>query len=90
MKKTNKDDAFAAKLTGFADRLKSTDQQTPIQQVTPVPAPVKKDKGAASEDEEQLSTWIPKDLNTRLKLRGIQDRKKIKLIVIEALEAYLS
>lgn len=78
-----KNTAFADKLQGFADRVKTEPVQLPVQKVTPVQAT------ASPKDEQQLNAWIPKDLMRRLKVKGAETDQSLKEMVIEALEQFL-
>jgi predicted HicB family RNase H-like nuclease len=78
-----KNTAFADKLQGFADRVKTEPVQLPVQKVMPVEPP------AASPKEQQLNVWIPKDLMKRLKVKGAEADKSLKEMVTEALEKFL-
>ena len=77
-----KNTAFADKLQGFADRVKTEPVQLPVQKVTPV-------EPAASPKEQQLNVWIPKDLMKRLKVKGVETDKTLKEMVIEALTRFV-
>lgn len=76
--------AFADKLQGFADRVKTEPVQLPVQKVIPVPSPMTSNK-----EEQQLNVWISKDLMKRLKMRGAEADKSLKEMVTEALEQFL-
>lgn len=78
-----KNTAFADKLQGFADRVKTEPVQLPVQKVTPI-EPV-----ASPKEEQQLNVWIPKDLMKRLKVKGAEADKSLKEMVTEALEQFL-
>lgn len=78
-----KNTAFADKLQGFADRVKTEPVQLPVQKLTPVePAPSPK-------EEQQLNVWIPKDLMKRLKVKGAETDHSLKEMVIEALNQFV-
>ena len=79
-----KNNAFADRLQGFADRVKTEPVQLPVQKVTPVQTPA-----ASSREEQQLNVWIPKDLMKRLKVKGAEADKSLKEMVTEALERFL-
>lgn len=78
-----KNTAFADKLQGFADRVKTEPVQLPVQKVTPV------EPAASPKEEQQLNVWIPKDLMKRLKVKGAEADKSLKEMVTEALEKFL-
>lgn len=78
-----KNTAFAEKLQGFADRVKTEPVQLPVQKVTPV------EPAASPKEEQQLNVWIPKDLMKRLKVKGAEADKSLKEMVTEALEQFL-
>jgi hypothetical protein len=76
-------DKFTSKLQGFADRVKAEPVQLPVQKVSPVDAPIE------PKDEQQLNVWVPKSLLKQLKVKGAQEDKSLKEMVIEALQGYL-
>ena len=78
-----KNTAFADKLQGFADRVKTEPVQLPVQKVTPI------EPAASPKEEQQLNVWIPKDLMKRLKVRGAEADKSLKEMVTEALQQFL-
>ena len=78
-----KNTAFADKLQGFADRVKTEPVQLPVQKVTPV------EPAASPKEEQQLNVWIPKDLMKRLKVKGAEADKSLKEMVTEALNHYV-
>lgn len=78
-----KNTAFADKLQGFADRVKTEPVQLPVQKVMPVGLV------ARPKEEQQLNVWIPKDLMKRLKVKGAEADKSLKELVTEALEQFL-
>lgn len=78
-----KNDAFADKLQGFADRVKTEPVQLPVQKVTPIGLV------ASPKEEQQLNVWISKNLMKRLKVRGAETDKSLKEMVTEALEQFL-
>jgi hypothetical protein len=81
---------YLEKRSNFADRLKNTPTNLPIQEVTPVrPQPQVQTKPPAVE-EIQINAWIPKDLMKRLKTKGLEDDKSLKNCIIEALENYVN
>ncbi|MFC6998790.1 hypothetical protein [Rufibacter roseus] len=79
---------YESQLGGLANKLKSTQVNTPLQEVLPV-AGAKKIKEEKPE-EAQLNVWIPKDLFKKLKRRGLDADMTLKEITIKALENYLS
>lgn len=78
-----KNTAFADKLQGFADRVKTEPVQLPVQKVMPVGLV------ASPKEEQQLNVWIPKDLMKRLKVKGAEADKSLKELVTEALKQFL-
>lgn len=78
-----KETAYASKLQGFADRVKTEPVQLPVQKITPL------EPAAIQKEEQQLNVWIPKNLMKRLKVRGIEADKSLKEMVTEALELFL-
>lgn len=79
----SKNNAFADKLQGFADRLKTEPAQVPVQKVMPV------ELSTSSREDQQLNVWIPKDLMRRLKVKGAETDKSLKEMVTEALEQFI-
>ncbi len=71
-------------MDGLANRLKSEQPKTPIQEVKPVAI-----KEIAKAEIAQLNVWIPKDLVKRMKSYGIEKELSLKEITTLALEAYL-
>jgi len=78
-----KNTAFADKLQGFADRVKTEPVQLPVQKVMPV------QETASPKEEQQLNVWLPKDLMKRLKVKGAETDQSLKGMVIEALSQYV-
>jgi hypothetical protein len=78
-----KNTAFADKLQGFADRVKTEPVQVIVQKVMPVPP------ANSGKDEQQLNVWIPKDLMKRLKVKGAETDQSLKEMVAEALSQYV-
>lgn len=75
---------YKEKLGGLANRLKTEQPKTPIQEVTPIKA-VAENKP----DTAQLNVWIPKALLKKMKILGLEQELSLKEITIKALEAYL-
>jgi len=80
-----KSTAFADKLQGFADRVKTEPVQLPIQKVMPVEPSV-----TSPREEQQLNVWIPRDLMKRLKVKGAETDMSLKEMVTEALKKFCS
>jgi hypothetical protein len=78
-----KNAAFADRLEGFANRVKTEPVQLPVQTITPIQAV------ASPKEEQQLNVWIPKDLMKRLKVKGAETDQSLKEMVIEALSQYI-
>ena len=78
-----KNTAFADKLQGFADRVKTEPVQLPVQKVTLV------QEVASPKEEQQLNVWIPKDLMKRLKVKGAETDQSLKEMVTDALSQYV-
>ena len=78
-----KNNAFADKLQGFADRVKTEPVQLPVQTVTLI------QEVASPKEEQQLNVWIPKNLMKRLKVKGIETDQSLKEMVTEALNQYV-
>lgn len=78
-----KNTAFADKLQGFADRVKTEPVQLPVQKVTLV------QPADSPKEEQQLNVWIPKDLMKRLKVKGAETDKSLKEMVTEAISQFL-
>ena len=78
-----KNTAFADKLQGFADRVKTEPVQLPVQKVMLV------QETASPKEEQQLNVWIPKDLMKRLKVKGAETDQSLKEMVTEALSQYV-
>lgn len=76
---------YKNKLDSLANRLKTEEPKTPIQEVSPV-----KSKTADKEPEGQLNVWIPKTLLKKMKTYGVEQEKSQKDITILALEQFLS
>lgn len=83
-----KSTAYADKLQGFANRVKTEPVQMPVQKVTPIEAAAEP-SAAQAKEEQQLNVWIPKDLMKRLKVKGAETDKSLKEMVTEALEKFL-
>ncbi|ADB42940.1 hypothetical protein [Spirosoma linguale] len=83
-------------LKGLSEKLKSEPIKTPIQEVRPVEpeAPAKPQvevvNQASTKKEAHMNFWVPEGLMERLKIHSAINKKTIKQIGIEALEAYLS
>ena len=75
--------AFADKLQGFADRVKTEPVQLPVQKVMPI------QETASPKEEQQLNVWLPKDLMKRLKVKGAETDQSLKEMVTEALSQYV-
>ena len=78
-----KNTAFADKLQGFADRVKTEPVQLPVQKVMPT------QETANPKEEQQLNVWIPKNLMKRLKVKGAETDQSLKEMVTEALSQYI-
>lgn len=78
-----KNAAFADKLQGFADRVKTEPVQVPLQKVTPIESPTN------HREEQQLNVWIPKELMKKLKVKGIETDCSLKEMVVKALNNFL-
>lgn len=76
---------YKNKLGSLADRLRTEEPRTPIQEVSPV-----KNKEEAKEPEGQLNVWIPKTLLKKMKSYGVEQELTQKDITILALESYLT
>jgi hypothetical protein len=76
--------SYKERMGGLANRLKSEQPKTPIQEVKPVAV-----KEIAKVEIAQLNVWIPKDLVKRMKSYGIEKELSLKEITTLALEAYL-
>jgi hypothetical protein len=76
--------SYKERMDGLANRLKSEQPKTPIQEVKPVAI-----KEIAKAEIAQLNVWIPKDLVKRMKSYGIEKELSLKEITTLALEAYL-
>jgi predicted GNAT superfamily acetyltransferase len=79
--------SYKERMGGLANRLKSEQPKTPIQEVKPVA--IKAIKEIARAETAQLNVWIPKDLVKRIKSYGIEKELSLKEITTLALEAYL-
>jgi len=75
---------YKERVGGLADRLKSEQPKTPIQEVKPII--VKEEAKIAT---AQLNVWIPKELVKRMKSYGIEKELSLKEITTQAIEAYL-
>jgi hypothetical protein len=75
---------YKERMGGLANRLKSEQPKTPIQEVKPVAV-----KEEAKIETAQLNVWIPKDLVKRMKSYGIESDLSLKDITTQAIEAYL-
>lgn len=75
---------YKEKIGGLANKLKSEQPKTPIQEVKPVVV-----KEEAKTETAQLNVWIPKELVKRMKSYGIENELSLKDIAIQAIEAYL-
>lgn len=83
-----KSTAYADRLQGFADRVKTEPVQLPVQKVTPV-EPSDQPSATQAKEEQQLNVWIPKDLMKRLKVKGAETDQSLKDMVIEALNQFI-
>ena len=77
---------YQDKLSGFAERLKSEEIRTPIQEVKPVVEISKK----VAEPEIQLNIWISKKLMKKIKQKSLDSDMSIKDWVTSALYAHLN
>jgi len=75
---------YKERMGGLANRLKSEQPKTPIQEVKPIV--VKEEAKIAT---AQLNVWIPKELVKRMKSYGIEKELSLKDITTQAIEAYL-
>jgi len=76
---------YQDKLSGFAERLKTEEIKTPIQEVKPVERIQQK----PSEPEVQLNIWIPKSLMKKIKQKSLDKDISIKDFVTESIAFYL-
>jgi len=76
---------YQDKLSGFAERLKTEEIKTPIQEVKPVERIQQK----PSESEVQLNIWIPKSLMKKIKQKSLDKDISIKDFVTESIAFYL-
>ncbi len=77
---------YQDKLSEFAERLKTEDIKTPIQEVKPISKTVQN----ISEPEVQLNVWIPKSLMRMIKQKTLDSDVSMKDWVIKAINLYLS
>ena len=76
---------YQDKLSGFAERLKTEEIRTPIQEVKPVVEVAKK----VTEPEIQLNVWISKKLMKKIKQKSLDADMSIKDWVTDALKSKL-
>lgn len=76
---------YKKKLGSLADKIKSEQPNTPIQQVLPVKAlpPVN------AEEEARFNNWIPRSLKKKIKAYGAENDISQKDITIRALQNFL-
>ena len=77
---------YQDKLNGFAERMKTEEIKTPVQEVKPVFKGNKK----LLEQEIQLNVWITKSLMRKIKQKSLDSEMSIKDWVIESIKLYLS
>ena len=76
---------YQDKLSGFAERLKTEEVKTPIQEVKPV----ERIEQSLSEPEIQLNIWIPKSLMKKIKQEALDENISIKDLVTKTIKLYL-
>ena len=74
---------YENKRSQFAERLKNTVPQQPLQQVQPIEAPPKI-------EEQQMTVWLPKALYKQVKAKAVEEELPLKEMVRMALENFLA
>lgn len=77
---------YKNRFDNLANKLKSEEVKTPIQEVSPVKTP----NTAKKEEEGQLNVWIPKSLLKKVKGYALEEELSLKEITIKALEGYIT
>ena len=78
---------YKNKLSGFAEKLKSSSPQTPIQSVSPV-----QEQGKKKEilEKSALNIWIPKTLKRQMKQKELDLEMTLTDIAITAISEFLN
>ncbi|WP_255037794.1 hypothetical protein [Lacihabitans soyangensis] len=82
MAKENKAKAFGLELSNLGKNLMETPSTTPMQKVT-----ISKPTGRV--EETRFTVHLPADLFDKVREIGFKEKKKIKAIMVEALEKYI-
>ena len=83
MAKENKNKAFGEELSNLGKNLMVTPSTTPMQKVTV-------SKSTEKIVETKFTVHIPTDLFDKVREIGFKEKKKIKAIIVEALELYVN
>jgi hypothetical protein len=78
---------YKNKLSGFAEKLKTSSHQTPMQSVSPVLDQVKKKDVV---EKSALNIWIPKTLKKQMKQKEIDLEMTLTDIAITAISEFLN
>ena len=77
---------YQDKLSGFAERMKTEENLTPIQEVNPI----SKESSKLPKKEIQLNIWIPISLMKMIKQKSLDKDKTIKEFVTDAVISFIN